>query len=30
MLVHVGLELLVGGGLGLQAFWEISRVASWD
>jgi hypothetical protein len=30
MLVHIGLELLVSSGLGLQAFWEISRVASWD
>jgi hypothetical protein len=30
MLVHISLELLVGGSLGLQAFWEVSRVASWD
>jgi hypothetical protein len=28
--IHVSLELLVGGGLGLQASWEISTVASWD
>jgi energy-converting hydrogenase Eha subunit C len=30
MLVHISLELLVGGSLGLQAFWEDRRVASWD
>jgi hypothetical protein len=30
MFVHISLELLVGGGLGLQALGEIGTVASWD
>jgi hypothetical protein len=30
MLIHVSLELLVSSSLGLQAFWEVSTVASWD
>lgn len=30
MFIHVGLELLVSGGLSLQALGEVSRVASWD
>jgi hypothetical protein len=28
--IHISLELLIGSGLGLKAFWEIGRVASWD
>ena len=30
VLVHVFLELLVSSSLGLQTFWEVSTVASWD
>jgi hypothetical protein len=30
VLIHVGLKLLIGGSLGLQAFWEVSTVACWD
>jgi len=30
MLVHIGLKLLVSGSLGLQAFWEVGTVASWN
>jgi len=30
MFVHIGLEFLISCCFGLQAFWEISTVASWD
>ena len=30
MFVHVLLELVISGGLGSEASWEVSRIASWD
>ena len=30
MFIHISLKLLVSGSLSLQAFWEISTIASWN
>jgi hypothetical protein len=30
VLIHVSLELLIGSGLSLEAFWEVSTIAGWD
>jgi len=30
MLIHILLELLISGSLGLKATWEVGRVACWD
>jgi hypothetical protein len=30
VLVHVSLKFLIGSSLSLQAFWEVSWIASWD